>query len=367
MSRMWWVRGRNALLRRRRHVLVLAVLAGGALWMTVQAWRSEQRDGQTFLGDLYLNIGAALIMTLLTYLVLNPLFRELQTATIIEHPRLDRDALIQRVGQSREIVAILETFTSMLEGPYTTRFLVALRFALANGAVVKVLLLDPDSPAVRLRAEELRRADTALAINNNLYHFGKLQQQLTPAARSRLQVRLYATAPSVQMYRWDHKAFISFFPVTGKTFDAQQLEAFVSTPLGEFVEDRFTELWETAPLPDLDACLTLRVCLWHSGTELESCEARYVRVDGTWFISGADLVRNVARHGLSGLSVVLDRPEVAGEAFTLGEADELEPPEVYHRALQLFRAKYGLDAGEDTENQVIFNLVTTTTLSRQRA
>ncbi|MEU1686074.1 hypothetical protein [Micromonospora sp. NPDC005707] len=367
MSRTWWVRQRSALLRRRRHVLVLAVLAGGALWMIVQARLSWQRHGQTFRGDLYLNIGAALIMTLLTYLVLNPLFRELRTATIIEHPRLDRDALIQRVAQSREVVAILETFTSMLEGPYTTRFLAALRFALANGATVKVLLLDPDSPAVRLRAEELRRADTAVAIMNNLYHFGWLQQQLAPAARSRLRVRIYATAPSVQMYRWDDKAFISFFPVHGKTFDAQQLEAFVSTPLGEFVDDRFGELWETAPVRDLDACLTLNVCLRRGDTELESCDARYVRLDGTWYIAGGDLVRNVARHGLAGLTVVLlDRPETAGQAFALAEADELEA-EIYHRALQLFRAKYGLDARDDTESQVIFNLVPATALTARLA
>ena len=70
MSRMWWARGRSALIRRRRHVLVLMALAGGALWMIVQAWQATRRDGQTFRGDLYLNIGAALIMTLLTYLVL---------------------------------------------------------------------------------------------------------------------------------------------------------------------------------------------------------------------------------------------------------------------------------------------------------
>jgi hypothetical protein len=364
MSRMWWARGRSALIRRRRHLAVLLALAGGALWMIVQAWQSTKRDGQTFRGDLYLNIGAALIMTLLTYVVLNPLFRELQTATIVEHPRLDRDALIQRVGESLEIVAILETFTSMLEGPYTARFLSALRFALGNGATVKVLLLDPDSPAVRLRAEELRRADTAIAIMNNLYHFGRLQQQLTPAARSRLQVRTYSTAPSVQMYRWDHKAFISFFPVTGKTFDAQQIEAFVSTPLGEFVDDRFAELWDTAPVRDLDACLTVHVCLRHGDTELESCTARYVRVDGTWYIAGAELVRNVARHGLARLTVVLDRPETAGQVFALGEADELEP-EVYDRALQLFRAKYGLGGRDAIENQVIFNLVAATTRTRQ--
>ncbi len=73
---------------------------------------------------------------------------------------------------------------------------------------------------------------------------------------------------------------------------------------------------------------------------------------------------HVARHGLARLTVVLDRPEAAGQAFALGEADELAP-EVYHRALQLFRAKYGLDGRDDTEKQVIFNLLAATTRTRR--
>ncbi|MFC3503174.1 hypothetical protein ACFOOK_19645 [Micromonospora krabiensis] len=352
MSGMWWARGRNTLRRRRRHVLVLAALAGGASWMI---WQAARHDTQSFTGEFYLNIGAALIMTLLTYVVLNPLFRELQTASIIEHPRLDRDALIERVARSRELVAILETWTSMLEGPYARRFVAALRSALANGASVRMLLLDPDSPAVRLRGEELRRRDASVAILNNLWHLARLHEELPESARSRLEVRIYTAAPSVQMYRWDSKAFISFFPVQGSTFDTQQIEAFVSTPLGEFVDDRFAELWETAPVQDLAACLSLRLCLRQGGRDLETCEALYVRSDGDWYIAGTDLVRNVARHGLAGLSVVLDRPEAAGEVFTIGEADEL-PPEIYNRVLELFRAKYGLDSRQDTESRVIFNL-----------
>ncbi|MFC5925336.1 hypothetical protein [Micromonospora vulcania] len=358
MSGTWWMRGRNTLRRRRRHVLVLVALAGGAIWMIVQAWRASLRESGSFAGDLYLNIGAALIMTLLTYVVLNPLFRELQTVSIIEHPRLDRDALIERVSQSREIVAILETWTSMLEGPYAARFVAALRSALANGAAVKVLLLDPDSPAVRLRGEELRRRDASVAILNNLWHLARLSEELPESARARLQVRVYSAAPSVQMYRWDGKAFISFFPVQGSTFDTQQIEAFVSTPLGEFVDDRFAELWETAPLEDLAACLTLRLCLRQADQDLETCDALYVRSDGDWYIAGTDLVRNVARHGMAGLTVVLDRPEAAGEVFAIGEADEL-PPEIYNRVLELFRAKYGLDGRQDTESRVIFNLAAT--------
>lgn len=69
-------------------------------------------------------------------------------------------------------------------------------------------------------------------------------------------------------------------------------------------------------------------------------------------------MRNVARHGLAGLNVVLDRPEAAGEVFAIGEADELAP-EIYNRVLELFRAKYGLDGRQDTENRVIFNLAAT--------
>ncbi|MER7891856.1 hypothetical protein ABTX15_18725 [Micromonospora sp. NPDC094482] len=358
MSGKWWARGRNTLRRRRRHVLVLIALAGGAVWMVVQAWHASRRETGSFAGELYLNIGAALIMTLLTYVVLNPLFRELQTASIIEHPRLDRDALIERVARCRELVAILETWTSMLEGPYARRFVSALRSSLANGATVRMLLLDPDSPAVRLRGEELRRRDASVAILNNLWHLARLHEELPESARARLQVRIYSAAPSVQMYRWDSKAFISFFPVRGSTFDTQQIEAYVSTPLGEFVDDRFAELWDTAPTQDLAACLSLRLCLRQGGRDLETCEALYVRSDGDWYIAGADLVRNVARHGMTGLTVVLDRPEADGEVFAIGEADELAP-EVYNRVLELFRAKYGLDSRQDTENRVIFNLAST--------
>lgn len=197
-----------------------------------------------------------------------------------------------------------------------------------------------------------------MAILGNLWHLARLHEELPESARARLQVRIYTAAPSVQMYRWDGKAFISFFPVRGSTFDTQQIEAYVSTPLGEFVDDRFDELWETAPVRDLAACLTLRLCLRQGGRDLETCEALYVRSDGEWYIAGADLVRNVARHGLGGLSVVLDRPEAAGEVFAIGEADELAPP-VYHRVLELFRAKYGFDGRQDTENRVIFNLTST--------
>jgi hypothetical protein len=42
---------RNALIRRRRHVLVLAALAGGALWMIPQAWAVRRET--TASGDLY--------------------------------------------------------------------------------------------------------------------------------------------------------------------------------------------------------------------------------------------------------------------------------------------------------------------------
>jgi hypothetical protein len=360
MSKAWWIRALNALRRRKRHVLVLAALAAGAGWMLVASWHASTDPAAAFRADLYLNIGAALVMTLLTYIVLNPLFRELQTATIIEHPRLDRDALIERVAQCRDTVAILETWTSMLEGPYVDRFLLALRSALINGATVQVLLLDPDSPAARLRGEELSRRDASIAIMGNLHYFARLQNELAEPARTRLQVRIYTSSPSVQMYRWDDKAFISFFPVKGSTFDTQQIEAFVSTPLGEFVHDRFEALWDASPVRDLDGALSLRLSLCHADGGLEACDALYVQVDSRWYVAGVNLVRQVARYGLHGLTVLLpDRPEAAAEVYALGEADELEPA-IYYRVVQLFRAKYGLDSRQDTEDRVIFSLVSAT-------
>ena len=73
---------------------------------------------------------------------------------------------------------------------------------------------------------------------------------------------------------------------------------------------------------------------------------------------GTDLVRNVARHGLAGLTVVLQAARGGRRDLRHRRGRRAAAAEIYNRVLELFRAKYGLDGRQDTENRVIFNLTT---------
>lgn len=338
MTRLWWIRARNTLRHYRRQSIVVLVLGVGCLGMGVLSWATAP-DPNEFYSELWLNIGAGLAITLATYIVLNPLFRDLQTASIVEHARLDPNGLVERVAGGRETVAILETWTGLLEEPYRDRFLGALRTALLNQATIRILLLDPDSAGARLRAKELRQRDVPLAIMANLYHLSRLGAELSEDVRVRLKVRVYDAAPSVQMYRCDNKAFISFFPIDQSTYDAQQIETLMNTPIGEFVQGRFEELWNAPGTIRLRDITTMPLRLSRNGAELGPCDVRYVRLDGKLYVTGRRLLRHITRYDIATLRARLDGSELS---FLLDEADEVGPV-AYHRVLMLFRAKYGLD------------------------
>lgn len=354
MTRLWWVRARNRLRQQRRQAIVVAVLGVGSLAMVVLSWWTAA-GSREFLADLWLNVGSGLAITLATYIVLNPLFRDLQSASIVEHARLDPNGLVDRVSGGRETVAILETWTGLLEEPYRERFISALRTALLNQATVRILLLDPDSAGARLRAKELRQRDVPLAIMANLFHLARLGDELNEDVRIRLKVRLYDASPSVQMYRCDNKAFISFFPIDQSTYDAQQIETLMNTPIGDFVQGRFEELWNAPGTLKLRDVTSMPLRLSRNGAELGPCEVRYVRLDGQLYVTGRRLLRHITRYDIDTLRARLDGGDAA---FRLDEADEAGPS-VYHRVVMLFRAKYGLDlappAGAD--DPVIISLI----------
>ena len=352
---MLWTRARYAVRHRTSQVVVVLVLTVGSVALLLAAFHA--RDG--FLGDLYLNVGAGLAITLSTYVVLNPLFKELRAVRITEHPRLDREGLIEHFAQGRESVSMLETWSDMFELPYRDRFLEALRRALENNATVRILLLDPDSRGAGLRTEELHhKRDVQLAIMANLRHLAALRETLSEERQRRLRVRIYDASPSVQMYRWDDKAYISFFPLDQSNFNSPQIETYMSTPLGEFVQRRFDELWSAKTTRDLSHMITLRIRARYGDHDLEPCDVRFVELDGIHFVTGATLVRQVSRYGIGRLSAVLGDGPDSGEptpTFVMEEADDLEPQH-YRRVLSLFAAKYGIDTRHDEEQPLIISL-----------
>jgi hypothetical protein len=338
MTGLWW-RLRTLLRRNRRQSLVVAVLGLGCLAMVVLAALTAP-DRAGFMSDLWLNLGAGLAITLATYIALNPLFRDLQTATLVEHARLDPGGLIERVSRARESVTILETWTGLLEEPFREPFLAGLRTALLNQATVRILLLDPDSEGAQLRAKELRQRDVPLAIMANLHHLSRLRLELNEDVRIRLKVRVYDASPSVQMYRCDNKAFISFFPIDQSTYDAQQIETMMNTPIGDFVQGRFEELWSASTTVRLQDVTSMRLLLHRNTTLLGPCDVRFVRFDGKYYVTGQRLLKHITRYDIATLRAEVDDGTVG--RFALDEADEIDAAD-YTRVLTLFRAKYGLE------------------------
>lgn len=320
-------------LRSRRRQITLATVLGVGGVVLLVAGRGVSGYGQ----EILVNLGASLIMVALTFVVFDPIFEDLRRNAVEEHRTLNQDQLVDQIAIARGEVAIMETWTGLLEESHRERFLTALTAALGNGVEVRILLLDPDSAAAAQRAEELRHTQVPLLITDNLRHLYHLRRHLDPLTARQLQVRVYDASPSIQLYRWDEKAFISFFPVGVRAYDARQIEAFMASPLGEFVAGRFEELWNDRTTRRMEEYMALPVTVRLDHAELATSEAHFVRHDDQHFVDGSALLDHLTDHGARRLSLVV------GGADGLFDLVRLDPGDRGRRAtvIALFDAKYG--------------------------
>ena len=79
----------------------------------------------------------------------------------------------------------------------------ALQEMLENQGSAQILLCDPESPACALRDASLPSTNVKAEVQRSLKQLEELNQQLSPQARSRLEVGLYNTLPALSSYRVD--------------------------------------------------------------------------------------------------------------------------------------------------------------------
>lgn len=274
----WAGRGR----RQRRAFVVGGALFAVAVVMLLAAWRSSG-----FLSDLLLNLGASVVLAAISYVIFDPMFEEARKARVQEHLSFDQQAFVTRLHRSGRRVRILDTWTILLEQRHREETLSAVRAALANGAQVQLLLLDPDCTAAQQRSEELerQRVDVPRQIRTNLRHLAAFADALDSRLRHRLQVRLYDASPSIQLYQWDGRALISFFPIGKLSFNVPQLEVDMDSPWGGFVHARFEELWEHEQATlDLERYWSVTVTLRHDESDVVEVRVPYVTVDGQHYV-----------------------------------------------------------------------------------
>lgn len=151
------------------------------------------------------------------------------------------------------------------------------------------------------------------------------------------------------MYRWDDMSSVSFFPLDQSNFSSPQIETYVSTQLGEFVQRHFEERWQATTTRDLNALITRRIRLRHEADELEPCDVRFVEIDDVDYVMSASLIRITSRYGISQLVAITTDPLTQADVVCdIDDADDLDPA-VYQRVSQLFNAKYGVEPGRSSE------------------
>ncbi|RAO08986.1 hypothetical protein MED15_06450 [Micromonospora noduli] len=327
--------------RQRRAFVVGGALFAIAVVMLLAAWRSTG-----FLSDLLLNLGASVVLAAISYVIFDPLFEEARKARVQEHLSFDQQAFVTRLHRSGRRVRILDTWTILLEQRHREDTLSAVRAALANGAQVQLLLLDPDCTAAQQRSEELerQRVDVPRQIRTNLRHLAAFAEALDSRLRHRLQVRLYDASPSIQLYQWDGRALISFFPIGKLSFNVPQLEVDMDSPWGGFVHARFEELWEHEQATlDLERYWSVTVTLRHDESDVVEVRVPFVTVDGQHYVD----CRGFRVTGPLTVRAVLP-PRASGAApgvFALAEPADRDrtPVAVVKRH---FDQKYGHDDGE---------------------
>ncbi|SFF28493.1 hypothetical protein SAMN05421541_108140 [Actinoplanes philippinensis] len=343
-----------------RHLRTRTVLIGVLLFATSVGMLVAARSLHGFYSDLLLNLGSSMVLAAVSYVIFDPLFEEARKARVQEHDRFDQTAFIDRIRETRRNIRILDTWTILLQGKARARTLHAMREALEQGATIRVLLLDPGSAAAQQRTDELerRQIDVAAQIMENLRHLHAFREGLDSAEqRSLLKVCVYDASPSIQLYQWDGRALISFFPIGKVSFDVPQLEVDMASPWGQFVDRRFDELWDHRDyIRTLDRYWRLTVTLTHGGTPLEAVPVPYISAEDVIYIDGTGpLANQFAARMLPGPgeqphteasfgALAVWPPRRSGQQsreFDLIRLDEDQVPGTTAEVLAQFEKKYG--------------------------
>ena len=339
----------NPLKRHPRQTLILAWLAALSIALVIYAYYGLHNN---FWVALALSLGTNLMIVVATYLVFNPLVEQVRAATTREHHRLDHDAFIAHVAASRSIVCILSTWTFLLEDPYRERFLSAVRTALNRRVTVQMLLLDPMSKGAESRGEELhwRRESVSMLIVSSLRHLEQFRTEaINERMRQHLQVRIYSASPSVMYYRWDNKAYISFFAIGRMADNAPKLETFMTTPWADFVRDRFEELWNQPTTATLERYLHVGLVLRDQAGKETGFLVEYVSLEDVNYVASPALTQLAIRHGIANLTARFNEaPHYAADSisteYTLTVVDE--SPDRSRSVIELFKSKYAHAPGD---------------------
>jgi hypothetical protein len=282
-----------------------------------------------------LNTSADLIGAVFTIFVITPIIERAGQSGVREHSELDYSLFLGKAARCASVLWILDTYSNLLIEPYASRFEAVVGDAVARGVSVRILLINPTTLAAEQRELELGQVEELRPrLARNLETLQRLHEALDQHGAARgghadFQVRLYASGPAVTMYRWDDRALVSFYPVGKVSGQSTQLEVAIETPLGDFVNTRFQQVWRSADPYRALVSVTVR-----DERAERSYLVRYADLDGARFVQSARIGRFV-RQAQGPVSA-----EQGGVPYGLSAVDPGDTALVA-RLLTAFRAVYG--------------------------
>ena len=321
--------------RRAQTVIAVVGLSAAAALLLLSATGIDH-----YRENVALNIGADVVGALVTIVLITPIIRRAQNGRIREQAHLNYAWFTEQVAAATRSVRILDTFSSLLDHDITDRFFRALTKVMEREAAVQVLLLDPDSPAVAVRARELDQApehtDVRREIMRNLRTLQRFELGLSDQARRLFEVRLYSASAGVTLYQWDDRALVSFLSIGRLSGQGAQLDVPMGSQVGTFVDQRFGELWRFSR--PFSRFLRLRLTLVEVDGSQREYSCRYLDVGEVRYVIDHDVLGQMARRRRGELGAYLNADP--SRPFELDLVDDRDTP-LYERLTGHFLDKYG--------------------------
>ena len=250
--------GARRIWTRRPNAFAFVVFGTLIVALGVAAYTAGFRIG--FWPNFLLNSAGDLIGGAVVFFLIEPIVRQAtELHQIRQHPRLDYGWFLRRVGEARDQIRILDTYSGLFNADRDAAIR-ALRDAAANGVNIRVLLMSPNTDASALREFQLRQAKPGLWMNDkiqaNIADFRMLEAAILAVANARphgrLELRVYTVAAPFSLYGWDKKMLFAFLPPHAFSDQSTQLEITDQSQLGGEALDQFEAIWQdAAPIPQL--------------------------------------------------------------------------------------------------------------------
>lgn len=338
-SRYLW-----AYLQRRRAYLWIAAGLGAVVALLLVVSGSLPDYGK----NLSLNLGADLIGTIIVLFAVSPFLARGERQRDSVRENFDRAGFVRQVADARREVRILELWTDLLQEHYRDRFVEALRAALKQQVQIRILLLSPDAHAAEQRADDLLRQTNVIGdiLDNLRILHGFVHADIPEAHRRNIDVRVYSALPPVQMYQVDTQVIVSFYPVNVTSWNATQYLTSPESQLGQFVGDKFDELWNARSTRTLDQFWETTVVTGLNGDE-KRYRVGFVTSDEDTYLSGQRIVADNAQNGISKLKVYTVDGNVTGKSDPPRGPYSIVPVEAatttHATVRELLMRKYGQD------------------------